>query len=77
MTTKTKLWGVRHKPSNRLLGQLWNSITDEPRYDGEPIWPLLFRTRRQAKVWCVNAEKEHAYLGWKYRVVRVGMERKA
>ena len=74
---KTKLWGVRRKGSDFLLSQSWNSITDEPRYDGEPIWPLLFRTRRQAKAWCKNAGERHAYLGWEYRTVRVEMEVRA
>lgn len=73
-----KLWGLRPKgrvPADReseLLYDAWHELTED-RWPGEPNWPLLFRTRRQAVEWNRNAESKFERLGWKFRVVRVDL----
>ena len=69
------LWGLRLRgktpgdPDTGLLYDAWHELTED-RWPGEPNWPLLFRTRRQAVEWKRNAESKFVRLGWKFRVVR-------
>ena len=71
-----KFWGLRLKGrylgdhESGLLYDAWHELTED-RWPGEPNWPLLFRTRRQAMEWKRNAEGKFERLGWKFRVVRV------
>ena len=70
-----KFWGLRLKgyqgnSESALLYDAWHELTED-RWPGEPNWPLLFRTRRQAIEWKRNAEGKFERLGWKFRVVRV------
>lgn len=73
-----KFWGLRlrsmteDEPDPGLLYDAWHELTEDRRL-GEPNWPLLFRTRRQAVEWKRNAEAAYRRLGWRFRVVRVQM----
>jgi len=75
-TESRELWGLRlrgvtqDEPDPGLLYDAWHELTED-RWPGEPAWPLLFRTRRQAMEWKRNAESKFVRLGWKFRVVRV------
>lgn len=64
-----KAWGIVLLGTG-LLYDAWHKIT-EPRWPGEPVWPLLFRTRRQAVDWKKQAETRYSQHGWKFHVVRV------
>jgi hypothetical protein len=68
------IWDKREPP--RLIGALWNNYPPRPSHDGEPSRALLFVTRRQARAWC--AEKNKQYAGradccrhWRFQPVRV------
>ena len=75
------LWGVALKDAGillvGLLSQDW-AARCQPRYDGEPLAPLLFTTRREAEAWC--REKHRVYRTyppwrsprrWRFAAVRV------
>ena len=54
-----------------LIGDTWHAVT-APKYAGEPIRCLLFRTRKLAKAWCLMATRKHArHSHWRFRPVRV------
>ena len=71
------LWAVEMRsascrPEGMLIGDAWHAITP-PAYEGEPTRCLLFRTRKQARAWCVEATAKHAKHSkdWRFRPVRV------
>jgi hypothetical protein len=71
------LWAVEMRsgscrPEPILIGDAWHSIT-APKYPGEPSRCLLFRTRKLARAWCVEATVKHAKhsTDWRFRPVRV------
>lgn len=80
---RTTRWGVlfynndkRDRPM--LLGAAWDTgaMLAGNRYAGEPLRPLLFVTRADARAWCSN--QHNKYLGrndccarWRFRPVRV------
>ena len=71
------LWGVEMRakscrPEGMLIGDAWDHVTPQ-KYLGEPTRPLLFWSRRQARVWCAAktiACKRHSD-DWIFRAVRV------
>ena len=76
-TWERDLWAVEmHSASGRpepiLLGDAWHAIT-APKYHGEPSRCLLFRTRKLARAWCVEATVKHFKhsTDWRFRPVRV------
>jgi hypothetical protein len=71
------LWAVEMRsascrPEGMLIGDAWHAIAP-PAYEGEPTRCLLFRTRRLARAWCIEATVKHANhsTDWRFRPVRV------
>lgn len=71
-------WGVLFRCPGTgpfLVGETWHKVRP-PAYDGEPLRPLLFNTRKQARAWCAAEMTRYAsapqtYLNWRVRAVRV------
>lgn len=79
-----KMWGIElwigagetGKEYVGLLGGGWNGREAErARYEGEPTRVLVFRTRKQARDYCVKKHleyKDHPVCGrWRFCPVRV------
>lgn len=75
------LWGVEFTGSRdeppKLIGDLWSPNRGVP-HAGEPTRALLFCTRAQARVWCVERslrwggrERNDIVSRWRLRPVRV------
>ena len=77
-----RYWGVIVRASKmELSGPLykgWHKNCASPRYVGEPVEPLLFTTRKLARLWCQDQHARyraypagHVCQAWRFRVVRV------
>lgn len=83
---QTKLWpdrvvwgvlfdGFKGEPT-KMIGGGWHPELRGARYDGEPTRPLLFTSRRLARVWCQEQRAKYAdrpdfVREWRFRPVRL------
>ncbi len=55
-----------------LAGEYWHDQRTKGRLDEEPLGPLLFTTRQQARDWCATMQLKHqSSSGLQFRPVKV------
>lgn len=78
------LWGIQFTGSDGdksgPLWEGWAKPSAQPRWNGEPRWPLLFETRRTAQAWAKSQHDfyktypaGHLCREWRFRVMRILM----